>query len=1057
MSETRSRTATFHLWLMVVTMAAACGDSGPGSPAVSDSVAPVSVQFDGQPTDAGQSARSTVAAQTGVTADATGRPRITKVAGNARKRPSVDLNGDGVGDLVWRGPDGTVGVWMLSGGGIASASTLGTVGANWQLVESAGDFNGDGHTDLLWRSDLGDLFLWTMHAGRVVSRDFVATVPLAYTLVSGAGDFDGDGRSDLLWRGPGGEVLVWLMNGPRMAGGDLVLSISLGWSILKGSGDYDGDGRSDLLWRGPAGEVGVWLMNGASIRQARLLGKLDGQWRLADAAGDYNGDGTSDLLWRNRQGDVGIWTMSGGAIAVADFVGRGVPDAWQIVEGTGDLDGDGRSDVLWRNGDGTLGAWYLNGTAMTRAAMMQQVSPQWALLNNGGVAVMVDARQAVPACTPGLIRGYKGTIDDAPMLVRGTPESGEVGGPGLTGAGVQGTGIIAGDAQLYDVTVTVDLDDGRSWSVDADDGTATFVSCGHRGTGLATVRARTGSEYFDPGSGQRRPLPTGFVGRVAVSPSAPDSAGGSATLAFDANIGVTTFTEAAVRHLEDQSMSVGGGVALVSGGTPWADPAQVRAANKLISDAVADGLPGIYRTADGANAARSLDVTRAPKLLSEINAGMPGTLPNSNGGVYGAVLGGLARTGAVMLPSSATPALEMRRLVADDLADGKFDARRGGVQLPEVADLINLYRIMPTVHAVQIGGIIEAAGTSALKARVSNLGYYHMNIGATTCCTVFYLVLGTDGIVRSRIELYQGGPGPVIARKTISDIRLSELVGDVGVSADRKTIYRFGMDPADRSKVTFQSIFALPAGSGLTVTSAAGDALVRLSDGSFRAGAQSVQVPAGVAHVVREVIPLTCSPACPNRYFGLRVDGRVVQWPIDGSGAPVLLNVDNVIALASETAFGVFGLTRDGDVYWLNADRAIRLDYLNPSLDASKPFTNTAAAPRLVTGLPKICAIVESYAVACGSGEIWSFAPRLAMDHNSNRIGIFYLDPVAKLTLSEPVWRITRRPPYPNTESVNYWGAAFLSVSGQFDVASELSSSGVGTTPIQYVVPLDPP
>ena len=57
-----------------------------------------------------------------------------------------DFNGDGMGDILWRNANGTVAVWLMTGGNLLSAAGLGNVPADVTVVGTS-DFNGDGLAD----------------------------------------------------------------------------------------------------------------------------------------------------------------------------------------------------------------------------------------------------------------------------------------------------------------------------------------------------------------------------------------------------------------------------------------------------------------------------------------------------------------------------------------------------------------------------------------------------------------------------------------------------------------------------------------------------------------------------------------------------------------------------------------------------------------------------------------------------------------------------------------------------------------------------------------------
>ena len=135
-----------------------------------------------------------------------------------------DMNGDGIGDLLWQDSAGDLAIWFMNGcDGLfdnasghgrslqrlehrlgdhrrdslaqqlrragtlagerldgASATNLGSVPSNW-VVQGMGDFNGDGVADVLWRdTSAGTVAIWFLNSsGGVQSSASVATVPIS--------------------------------------------------------------------------------------------------------------------------------------------------------------------------------------------------------------------------------------------------------------------------------------------------------------------------------------------------------------------------------------------------------------------------------------------------------------------------------------------------------------------------------------------------------------------------------------------------------------------------------------------------------------------------------------------------------------------------------------------------------------------------------------------------------------------------------------------------------------------------------------------------------------
>jgi CHRD domain/FG-GAP-like repeat/PKD domain len=288
----------------------------------------------------------------------------------------TDFNGDGEGDVVWRGSSGDNYIFLMNGTSVLPTSgyTNGVPDLGWQIV-GTGDFDGDGKTDILWRkASTGENYIFLMNGTTVkAGSGYINTVGAPW-VVAGVGDFDGDGKADILWRNSvTGEDYIFFMNGTTVLGtsGYTNAVPDLHWQVA-GIGDFDGDGKADILWRnGTTGEDFIFLMNGTTVlgTSAYTNAVQDLHWQVA-GIGDFDGDGKSDILWRNSTtGEDYVFLMSGTAVLGTSGYTNSVPDpAWQVA-GTGDYDGDGMADILWRNtSTGQNYIFFMNGTAVLAAS-----------------------------------------------------------------------------------------------------------------------------------------------------------------------------------------------------------------------------------------------------------------------------------------------------------------------------------------------------------------------------------------------------------------------------------------------------------------------------------------------------------------------------------------------------------------------------------------------------------------------------------------------------------------------------------------------------------------
>lgn len=282
-------------------------------------------------------------------------------------RPAIDLNGDGIQDVVWHNEqNGDYVGWVYDANGQPTEPVRVLIGAPWKLA-AAGYFDDDNITDFVWRytgsgANEGANVLWNMNAdGTVKSNVGFGGTPT--TALQTSGDYNGDGITDLVWKMPSTDHLVWIMNaGGTVAATAAFATQSGAWQLARTGADYDadGDGKTDLIWFSGATHV-VYLMDGAAAPTPATLPAGPSGSSLA-ATGDFNSDGISDLVWASIGSSTvqqQLMGFSGGA-PVVQSQNAVAGDSGTVVEDSAVFWGN---NLVWRSATtGVDSVWTMLGS-----------------------------------------------------------------------------------------------------------------------------------------------------------------------------------------------------------------------------------------------------------------------------------------------------------------------------------------------------------------------------------------------------------------------------------------------------------------------------------------------------------------------------------------------------------------------------------------------------------------------------------------------------------------------------------------------------------------------
>ncbi len=377
----------------------------------------------------------------------------------------------------------------------------------------------------------------------------------------------------------------------------------------------------------------------------------------------------------------------------------------------------------WRNPADRRGS-------MSLAAALALAVALAACGGGGGNSAVSNSGTAGGDCSPGLVKGFSGTFDDRPVTVPFTTGDGEGAGAGVGGGGdgAAGAGIGGALGQFVNVDVTAEFASGERFGpvrVDDQKGMVTIVPCSLKAPVQVVFAGAPGSgaQYFDEALGRN----VSFEGKQLRT----------VMTSFDRNAGVTSFTEAMVKRTERLSVEAG-----ESASSGWTNVGRVNAAHEEVKVAVNDLLPGNLRLED---------LRRLPVILngSNFTAGSA-VLTDTQNGRYGAALAGFAQTGGANLGPNASPALEINRQFAQDMADGRIDLVDAGNPVigtgPSAYTVQALWtnQTLQTTQSAQIagsGGLRDAAvpfDSSSISATFEGLGSIGISVGHFSDGTLRY-------------------------------------------------------------------------------------------------------------------------------------------------------------------------------------------------------------------------------------------------------------------------------------------------------------------------------
>ena len=324
----------------------------------------------------------------------------------------LDINGDGIQDLVW--PSGGTWRYMLGGpsgfGAIFNTSVAATNPTKAMVLR----WNADNFDDLLidwsdgkWRVLRGGASGFNTTVVAAGSPNVTST-PTGYTTT--VGDLNADGLDDLLQMqlnaalsitvrfngasGFGSSSVAYADSTIHTKGNSLFIKMTGASSVRRP--DFNGDGRVDLLVWGCIWDQELNNCIGPPTRWYQLLsqgttfvnqGPIPGANYAIDARfGNFNDDRLTDIIYPNTSGNWSIGFGQGNGFNVVSGPSHSAHATYQTL--IGDYDGDGLDDLyVTKNSPWQWEILRSNGSGFDAAAIPTSISADglgWMLIDQNG-------------------------------------------------------------------------------------------------------------------------------------------------------------------------------------------------------------------------------------------------------------------------------------------------------------------------------------------------------------------------------------------------------------------------------------------------------------------------------------------------------------------------------------------------------------------------------------------------------------------------------------------------------------------------------------------------
>lgn len=324
----------------------------------------------------------------------------------------VDLDGDGLPDILGGSAAGAEVVWWRNLGGSPPAWSRSTIDGDVPGAHdvAGADLDGDGDADVIGVSFEDDEILWWRNDGGAGTdwQKFVLASGFDYPTKVAIADVDLDGDLDVFsvawhdrqiawWRNEGGDPVEWTHD---------VIETGFTGAHWVDAADIDDDGWIDVIGAAmDLRQVAWWRNDGdgqTSWSKTIVTNSLSGA--VSAVADDLDGDGDLDVAAAG-------WTSSGHMAWIENVDGHGADWIFHSVDRSfdqsssvhvADVDGNGSLDMLGSSWEvGALGWWRigdfaehgsLTSSILDCGAPVEWVGCDWRAEQPASTAMTVEAR-----------------------------------------------------------------------------------------------------------------------------------------------------------------------------------------------------------------------------------------------------------------------------------------------------------------------------------------------------------------------------------------------------------------------------------------------------------------------------------------------------------------------------------------------------------------------------------------------------------------------------------------------------------------------------------------